>query len=67
MTLPDFEPARRIERQDWRRTFLTLRRLLSFGWPMMGVKTLVAASNFAAMSNDEVIVVWGGGGGELDY
>ena len=33
--------------------------LYSFGWTTIGVKASMAASNLAAMSDDEVIVTWG--------
>ena len=59
MTFLAFEPERRIARHIWRRTFLTPLRSLSVGWPTMGVKAFMAASNLAEMSDDEVIVAWG--------
>ena len=59
MTFPEFEPARRIERHVCRRTVRAPWRSLSFGWPGIGVKASMAASNLAVMSDDEVIAVWG--------
>ena len=55
MTLPGFEPARRIDRNIWRRIFLTSQISSSFGGPTMDVKAEIAASNLAAMSYVEVI------------
>ena len=59
MTFPDFEPARRIERHICRGTFWTPRSSSSLGWPTIGVKASMAASNLVAMSDDQVIVAWG--------
>ena len=59
MNFPDFKPVRWIERPVWKRTFLTPRRSLSFSFPTIGVKALMAALNSLVMSIDEVIVVWG--------
>ena len=39
--------------------FWTPYRSLSFGWPMMGVKSSMVDSYLAAISDDEFIVVWG--------
>ena len=54
-----FEPARRIERQFWRRVLCTLWRSPSLGWLTIGVKASMAASNLGEISDDEVIVAWG--------
>ena len=44
---------------------MTIQRSSSFGWPTRGVKALMAASNLATISDDDIIVVWRAVG--LDY
>ena len=60
VNFPTFNPERRIKRHFYRRTFCTPWRSLSFGWPTIGVKALMTASNLVAMLDDEVIVCLGG-------
>ena len=61
VNLPDLEPARQIERHVWRRTFFDSLKVVVIWLARDGVKASMEASNFAAMSINEVIV-WGGVG-----
>ena len=56
MVLPDLDPASWIDRQICRSTFQTLRMLSSFRGLITGTSDAIAASNFAAMLDVDVIV-----------
>ena len=61
MTLPGLEPASWINRQAVESTFRTFPRSSSLGGPATGGREAIVVSNFAAMSNVDVIVVAVGG------